>query len=47
MNHTGDERLSAFWTLLLTSGLRRGEALGLKWDDIDMTPGGSLCGARL
>jgi integrase len=35
LNYTADDRLSALWTLLLTTGLRRGEALGLKWDDID------------
>jgi integrase len=28
-------RYHPFWTLLLTSGLRPGEALGLKWGDID------------
>jgi integrase len=39
LNYTADDRLSAFWTLLLTTGLRRGEALGLKWDDIDADAG--------
>jgi integrase len=33
------DRLSALWTLLLTTGLRRGEALGLKWDDVDFDAG--------
>jgi integrase len=30
-----DDRWYAFWLLLLTSGLRPGEALGLKWSDLD------------
>ena len=28
--------LEALWILLLGSGLRRGEALGLQWKDIDL-----------
>ena len=31
------ERLEAFYVLALTTGLRRGELLGLRWDDIDMS----------
>ena len=34
----GDE-LSALWILLATTGLRRGEALGLRWSDIDLDHG--------
>jgi integrase len=30
------ERLEAFYVLALTTGLRRGELLGLRWDDIDL-----------
>ena len=31
-----DDRLYALWLLLVALGLRRGEALGLHWDDIDL-----------
>ena len=30
-----DDRYGALWTLLLTSGLRPGEALALKWEDLE------------
>jgi len=30
------DRLHALWLLLISLGLRRGEALGLHWDDIDL-----------
>jgi len=32
---TEGDRFAALWVLLGTAGLRLGEALGLKWDDID------------
>ena len=33
------DRLEALWILLLSLGLRRGEGLGLKWEDIDLKGG--------
>jgi len=34
-----DDRYWALWVLLLTGGLRPGEALGLLWDDVDLEAG--------
>lgn len=34
-----DSRWYAFFSLLLTTGMRPGEALGLKWDDVDYKQG--------
>ena len=31
-----DDRLHPLWRLLVMTGLRRGEALGLKWNDVDL-----------
>jgi len=31
-----DDRLYALWVLLATTGMRRGEALGLRWSDLDL-----------
>ena len=31
-----DDRLRALWRLLATTGMRRGEALGLRWQDCDL-----------
>jgi integrase len=33
----GDDRLSAMWRLFATTGCRRGEVLGLRWKDVDLT----------
>ena len=34
-----DDRLFALWRLLAMTGMRRGEALGLGWEDVDMEQG--------
>lgn len=34
-----DDRLHALWVLLATTGMRRGEALGLRWSDLDLDAG--------
>ena len=33
------DRLYALWFLLLTTGMRRGEAVGLRWADVDFAAG--------
>jgi integrase len=34
--HVRDERLFALWRFLAMTGARRGEALGLRWEDLDV-----------
>jgi len=34
-----EDRLHALWVLLATTGMRRGEALGLRWHDVDLDNG--------
>jgi integrase len=36
---TADDRLAALWRLLLVTGMRRGEAVGLQWADVDLDGG--------
>lgn len=36
LNFTRHEGLHELWTLLATTGMRRGEALGLKWENVDL-----------
>jgi integrase len=36
---TRGEALHGLWVLLATTGLRLGEALGLKWEDVDLAKG--------
>lgn len=33
------DRLAAMWVVLCTTGMRRGEVLGLRWEDIDLSAG--------
>jgi integrase len=37
LDATADSRYSPLWRLIATTGMRRGEALGLRWDDIDLS----------
>ena len=39
LDATADSRYSPLWRLIATTGLRRGEALGLFWNDIDLAKG--------
>lgn len=39
LSHVRDDRLYAAWLLLATTGMRRGEALGLRWQDVDLDAG--------
>jgi integrase len=34
-----DDRLEALYVLAVNTGLRQGELLGLKWDDVDLEEG--------
>jgi len=42
---TRDERLAAFWYLTFAEGMRRGEALGLRWSDLVWSADESACTA--
>jgi integrase len=39
LDHTADDRDAALWQLVATTGLRRAEALGLGWEDLDLDAG--------
>ena len=39
LDHVGDHRLRPLWWVLTTTGLRRGEALGLRWGNVDLEAG--------
>ena len=36
LDHIKDDRLQAAWHLLAMTGMRRGEVLGLRWQDVDL-----------
>jgi len=36
LTHVADDRLFAAWLLAATTGMRRGEVLGLRWRDVDL-----------
>jgi integrase len=39
LDHTAEHRLHAAFVMLATNRMRRGECLGLRWSDVDLTPG--------
>ena len=39
LEHVAGDRLHALWLLMIATGMRRGEALGLRWNDVDFQGG--------
>ena len=39
LSTTRDDRLSPLWRVIVSCGLRRGEACGLRWSDVDLAAG--------
>jgi integrase len=39
IDHVETDRLGPVWLLMATTGMRRGEALGLRWSDVDLEVG--------
>jgi len=46
LDMTSDERLGSLWHILASTGMRRGEALGLRWTDVDLD-GGNATGPAI
>lgn len=45
LSHVTGDRLAGAWWLLASTGMRRGEAMGLRWSDVDLEAG-SVCITR-
>lgn len=39
LEHVADDDLAAMWRVAATTGVRRGELVGLRWRDVDLDPG--------
>lgn len=39
LESVADDRLAALWILVVATGMRRGEAIGLRWADVDLDAG--------
>ena len=39
LDHVGEDRLYALFHLAVMTGLRRGEVVGLRWEDVDLERG--------
>jgi integrase len=43
LRSTKNDRLAPLWRVLAMTGMRRGEACGPRWEDIDLERAGSRC----